>query len=124
MSVTQTISNTRLSGPHTFPLQNTAQAWTTAQLVIDRTVNGGLNSLTAADTLGLDFDYSPDGGTTWVPLAGIVCVGGPIVVKGVTLSQEVLTLSSGVVPFPTGTGFQVRTTASKAVRLTGSVTYA
>lgn len=123
MSVTQTITNTRLSGTHTFPLNPTADLWTNADLTIDRTVNGGLNSLTTADTLTLEFDYSLDGGTTWVPFAAITCLGGTLTTKGVTQTTEELTISSGVQPFPVGTGFQVSTTASKAVRVAGTVVY-
>lgn len=122
MSVVQNVPNTRISGSHTFPLIPTDQNWTSAKIVIDRTVNGGLNSLTNADTLMIDFDYSNDG-VNFIPFAGIVCVGGLIVTKGVTLAEDSLTLSSGVVPFPVGTSFQVRTNASTPVRITGTVTY-
>lgn len=122
MSFTQTITNTRVSGQHTFTLQNTAQAWTNAAVAIDRTPNGGLNSLTTADTLDISIDYSPDGGTTWVNVAGVTLLGGTIVVKGVTLTEDDLAIGIGV-PFPGGTGFRVNTNASKAVRVAGTVVY-
>lgn len=122
MSVTQTISSTRVSGQHTFPLQATAQVWTNALVTIDRTVNGGLNSLAAGSTLDISIDYSPDGGTTWLNTAGVTLLGGAIVVKGVTLTED--DLAVGVpVPFPAGTGFQVNANASKAVRVAGTVVY-
>lgn len=122
MSVTQSIPNTRVSGSHTFTLTNTAAVFTSAQVNIDRTVNGGLNALTTADTLTIAVDYSLDGGTTWLGIASCDLVGGVIITKGVTLASDLFEVGIGR-PFPIGTGFRVRTTASTPVRVAGTVVY-
>lgn len=121
MPFTQSIPNTRVSGQHTFTLQASAQPWTNAAVTIDRTPNGGLNSLTTANTLDISIDYTLDG-STWLNVAGLTLLGGTIVVKGVTVTEDDLAIGLGV-PFPAGTGFRVNTTASKAVRVSGSVVY-
>lgn len=122
MSVTQNISNRLLTGVQTFTFLNTAQQWANAQVTIDRTVASGLNSLTSGDTLGLAFDYSPDGGTAWRNIGGSTLQGGTIVTKGVTLTTDSLAIGQGV-PFPSGTGFRITTTASTPVRIAGTVVY-
>ena len=118
MSTTQTISNTRLSGTQVFSFTNSAAGVSNALVTIDRTVNGGLNTLTSADTLIIDVQRSLDG-TTWQEAAGITCVGGVIVTKGVTLSQEQISVGLEAV----GEAFQITTTASTPVRIAGSVVY-
>jgi hypothetical protein len=123
VSVTQTITNTRLpGGPQSFVFANSQQAWATAQVIIDRKVNGGLNSLTTDDTLDISIDYSTDGGGVWRNVGGATLLGGLIVVKGVTLAQDELTIGIGTL-FPTGTGFRLNTNASTAVRIAGTVVY-
>jgi hypothetical protein len=119
VSVTQNISNTRLTGPQTFNFSNTPPGANDALVTIDRTVTGGLNSLTNADTLTISIDRSPDGGTTWIPAAGITCIGGVIVTKGVTLAKE--TLAVGI--DDANTGFRINTDASIPVRIAGTVVY-
>lgn len=49
---------------------------------IDRTVTGGLNSLTSATTLTLDVFESLDGGTTWIMAGEALCVGGTFTMHG------------------------------------------
>jgi hypothetical protein len=119
VTVVQNIPNTRLTGQQTFNFTNTAQAWNNATLVIDRTINGGLNSLTTADTLTLSVDRSTDGGTTWRPVAAITCIGGVLVTKGVTLASETLGVGVGNV----GDGFRVTAVPSTPVRVAGTFTY-
>lgn len=119
MAVTQTIPSTRLTGPQTFNFSNTPAGANDALVTIDRTVSGGLNSLTTADTLTISVDRSPDGGTTWLPAAGITCVGGTIVTKGVTITKD--TLDVGI--DDADTGFRINTVASTPVRIAGTVVY-
>lgn len=119
MAVTQTIPNTRLTGSQTFNFSNTPAGADHAMVTIDRTVTGGLNSLTSADTLQITVDRSADGGTTWVEAAGITCQGGLIVTKGVTLAKETLTVGID----NADTGYRIRTVASTPVRITGTVDY-
>lgn len=125
MTVTQPIPSTLLSGSRTFSFTNSTQEWSTAAISIDRTVTpNGLNARPATTTLTVSIDYSPDGGATWLPIAGSVLQGGVITVKGVTLTQDTLTVGIGQ-PFPTGSGFRVNTeTAGTTVRIAGSVVYA
>lgn len=49
---------------------------TSARIVTDRTVAGGLNSLTSASTVAVMIQISPDNGTTWADLCGATWVGG------------------------------------------------
>ena len=49
-----------------------------AVLTIDRTVAGGLNSLTSATTLEVDLYTSPDNGVTWIGPDGFSTTGGII----------------------------------------------
>ena len=119
MAVTQNIPNVRLTGPQAFTFSNTPAGANDAMVTIERTINGGLNSLTTADTLQIDIDRSPDGGTTWFPAAGITCLGGLIVTKGVTLTKD--TLAVGI--DDADTGFRIRTVASTPVRIAGTVVY-
>jgi hypothetical protein len=94
----------------------------TAEIVIDRTVNGGLNSVAAGSTLDLTIDYSVDGGA-FSNCGGIEAQGGLIVTKGVTLTQDTLTVRRDA-PFPANrTRFQVTAVASTAVRIAGTVDY-
>lgn len=116
---TQNIPNTLLNGQQTFNFANTAQAYSWATVTIDRTVNGGLNSLTTADHLDISIDASPDGGTTWHNLAGITCVGGVLTTKGVTQTTETFQVGISNV----GEGFRVNTNASTSVRIAGSIVY-
>ena len=46
-----------------------------ASIVTDRTIAGGLNSLTSASTVAVLLQTSPDG-TTWKDLCGATWVGG------------------------------------------------
>lgn len=118
MAVTQTIPNTRLNGTQTFPFTNSQAGATNALVTIDRTVSGGLNSLTSGATLFIDVQRSLDG-VTWEEAGGITCQGGVIVTKGVTLSQEQLSVGLDAV----GEAFQIITTASTPVRIAGTVVY-
>jgi hypothetical protein len=119
MATSQSIPNTRLTGTQTFNFTNTPAGAQWGEVSIDRTVTGGLNTLTTADTLVIAIDRSTDGGTTWVPAAAITCVGGVLTTKGVTQTTESLTVG---IP-GTDTGFRVITTASTPVRITGTVDY-
>jgi hypothetical protein len=121
MPSSQNIPNTRMSGTQTIALPTTTSAWTIAEVVLDRTINGGLNSLNPGDTLNISIDYSPDG-VNWQNVGGSTLQGGIIVTKGVTLAQEVLAIGIGQ-PFPIGTAFRLNTVASTPVRIAGTVTY-
>jgi hypothetical protein len=124
VSVVQQIPNTRLTGAQTFNFTATDQPWSNATVVINRAVlPGGLNSLTATDGLAVDIDWSPDGGTTWRNVGGGVFPGGTVVVKGVTPTEDEISIGIGE-PFPSGAGFRVRTDVTgRAVRIAGSITY-
>jgi hypothetical protein len=124
VTVVQPIPNTRLTGAQTFNFTASTQPWSNATVRIDRTVlPGGLNSLTPADGLAVDIDWSPDGGATWRNVGGGVFPGGTVVVKGVTPTEDEISIGIGE-PFPSGAGFRVRTDVTgRAVRIAGSITY-
>jgi len=85
-------------GSRTFGPGNAADAEASITLTIDRTVTGGLNSLTGASVLDIAVDQSNDGGTTWHNLAGAEWTGGIQLDKhGNTRTQEQLftTLNPG-----------------------------
>src|SRR4051812_46451187 len=90
----QNIPNQRLTGSQSFLFSATQVLFTNADVTIDRSVNGGLNSLTIGDTLTIGLDYSPDGGTVWVVVAALTLPGGTFTTKGVTQTQDELTIGS------------------------------
>jgi len=57
---------------------NAADAETGIVLTIDRTVAGGLNSLTPASTVAVNVFQSNDGGVTWMQLVGATMPGGVV----------------------------------------------
>ena len=118
MSTSQSFGPIRLSGTQVHTFTNSQPGDTNALVTIDRTVNGGLNSLTSADTLQISVDRSLDG-VNWTNVAGITCVGGVIVTKGVTLSQEQIAIGLDAV----GEAFRFTTIASTAVKVAGTVVY-
>jgi hypothetical protein len=120
----QNIPNQRLTGSQSFLMATTQAPFTNAAITVDRTVNGGLNTLTLTDTLTVGIDYSPDGGTAWVAVAAFTLPGGTFVTKGVTQTQDFLAIGApGGDPFPVGTAFRINTLASTPVRITATVTY-
>lgn len=82
-------------GPHTIP------ASSRFSISLDRTLPGGMNSLTAATTMDLSVDTSPDGGTTWVNEAAFTGArGGPQTgPHGVQLNADGLNIT-GINPNP------------------------
>jgi hypothetical protein len=118
MASSQAIPNIRLTGTHVFSLVDSQPGDTDALLVIDRTVSGGLNSLTSADTLTISVERSLDG-VTWQQAGGITCRGGVIVTKGHTLTQDTLDVGLEAV----GERFRITTVASTPVRIAGTVFY-
>jgi hypothetical protein len=124
MAVTQPIPNQRLTGSQSFLFSATQAPFTNADVTIDRTVNGGLNSLAIGETLTIGLDYSPDGGGVWVTVAALTLPGGTFTTKGVTQTRDELTIGApGGEPYPVGTAFRLNTVASTPVRITGTVTY-
>lgn len=120
----QDIPNQRLTGTQTLPLLTTQAPFTNAAILLARDVNGGLNSLTPADTLAISIGYSLDGGATWAAPATLTVFGGLYVTKGVTQIRDLLGISSpGDGPFPAGTPFRIVTVASVPVRIAATVTY-
>jgi hypothetical protein len=118
MPTTQNINNIRLSGTRTFDFVNSQPGVDTALVTIDRTVNQGLNSLSPNDTLTIEVQRSLDG-VTWAQAAAITCLGGALVVKGVTLAEEQLSVGLEEV----GEAFRIITTATSSVRIAGTVVY-
>src|SRR5215831_10902323 len=96
MAGTFTIPLTTLSnGAHTFGPATVANADTETVLTVDRTVAGGLNSLTTAATLEILVEQSDDGGASWFELVDGTIFGGlhpqfhgpnPAVSEGVTVT--------------------------------------
>jgi hypothetical protein len=73
-------------GPLNFGPSNVADAESHIVLSIDRTVPGGLNSLTAASQIETDIQQSNDGGATWFFISGGAITGGVFIDKhGATL---------------------------------------
>jgi len=79
MASTFTIPLTTLPvGARTVGPSHPANAEVSVTLTIDRTVTGGLNSLTSASGVGVDLQESLDGGVTWQDLGAWTAEGGPI----------------------------------------------
>jgi hypothetical protein len=64
-------------GVRDFGPANAADSETSILLTIDRTVAGGLGSLTSASTVAVDVMQSNDSGLTWVLSVGGTFPGGP-----------------------------------------------
>ena len=108
MATTFTIPLTTLSvGSQTFGPSAAGDSESVITITIDRTVPGGLNSLTSASILAVDVQESLDGGTTWQDLGGWTTPGGVITIKGVQASA-----SSGTWRLIPGTARQVRATVT------------
>jgi len=78
-------------------------------LTIDRTVAGGLNSLTAGSVLAVDVFQSNDGGATWVLSVGGTFPGAPIL-QG--LGGTALTTNTLHVDLAPGTGRKLKATVT------------
>lgn len=64
-------------GVRDFGPANAADTEVSILLTVDRTVAGGLGSLTAASTVAVDVFQSNDGGATWQLRVGGTFPGGP-----------------------------------------------
>jgi hypothetical protein len=118
MATSQSINNTRLTGTQTFNFTSSQPGATEAVITINRTINGGLNSLAASATLQVIVERSLDG-ETWEHAGGATWQGGAIVVKGITLATEKLSVGLQAV----GEQFRFTTIASSPVRIAGTVDY-
>jgi hypothetical protein len=80
-------------------------------LTIDRTVAGGLNSLTGASALAITIWQSDDGGTVFYELGGGGFAGGPLLNKqgGTRLTESLSTQLN-----PGGTGRKLKMTVTAA----------
>ena len=82
MATTLTIPLTTLPvGTTNFPSsggQSVPDSDTQAVVTIDRTVSGGLNSVSSSVSLAIDVFLSTDSGATWIQQAGVVVPGGLI----------------------------------------------
>jgi len=108
-------------GSHVFGPVSVADTDATTVLTVDRTPAGGLNSLTAAATIGVLIEQSDNGGSTWFLLVNGIIAGGPVAAKG---GGTAVTAQVGVTYGP-GTGRQARATLTVAggpVRVQGSLT--
>lgn len=134
MASTLTIPLTTLPvGATTFGPVTIADTDTRATLTVDRTVTGGLNSLTSASTLAMEAQMSGDGGATW----HAVDAGQPGTVTSWTTPggiqtftdrngvQHAYTSSSGTWPLFPGTSrlgrAVVTVTGSSSVAISGSI---
>jgi len=122
MAGTLTIPSVNLpNGARTFGPANVADTDVTTVLTVDRTVAGGLNSLTAASTIETLVEQSNDGGTTWFTLVDGTWFGGAVPVKG----GGTATTAQIAVTYGPGTGRQTRATLTVAggpIRVQGSLT--
>lgn len=108
-------------GSRDFGPATVADTATDIVLVIDRTVAGGFNSLTAATTMDLRMFQSGDGGATWQLICGAGIVGGTYT----GLDGAVITQSSVEAPLGAGTGREVKATlvvAGTSVAASGTLT--
>lgn len=123
MSQVSTFNVKVLAGSASRVLPATTSVFTTADILVDRSVSGGLDSLSSSDTVTVAFLYSLDGGSTFNGCGGATWQGGPLpIVKGVPDESEELAIGMGQ-PFPVGTVFRFDTNATASVRLSATVTY-
>lgn len=112
MASTLTIPLTTLNdGTRHFGPAAVADTDVMAVLSLDRTVAGGLNSLTSATTLELMIDQSRDGGATWFPLVNAMITGGLVPAQPPPKGPGGNAATAGAgVRFAPGTGRQTRAT--------------
>lgn len=123
----QPINNQRITvGQPPFILPGPGVAFQVAQLWVDRTVNGGLNTLAQTDTVDVTFDYSHNG-VVWENIDGIQWRGGVWTSSkpgGPTVTKNDEWLWIGVADgFVPADSFRVTVAPSTPVRITGTVTY-
>lgn len=107
-------------GQSTFSLGTSTQQYSNAEVDIDRTVAGGLNSLPNTATLSLILWAQLPGSGAWVNVGGLPNIlGGTYVIKGITTTGEGWR-DSVTPPFPAGTVFEVRAQASQQVVIAGT----
>jgi hypothetical protein len=90
-------------------------------LTIDRTVAGGLNSLTAASLLTVTVEQSNDGGATWLSLGAWGTDGG---LYPMNRAGDPSVVSAGTWPLFAGTSRQLRATvtvAGTSIAVAGSI---
>lgn len=87
---------------------------------IDRTVSGGLNSLTNSTTLTLDVSESTDGGSTWILAGEALCIGGIFTMHG---GLQVNANDLGVMIYPGATHAKADITITgTSVTIAGTLT--
>jgi hypothetical protein len=64
-------------GAHTAGPATLNGTWTTYLLTLDRTVTGGLNSVSSSTHIGFSVEHSTDAGVSWRVLATGGTLGGP-----------------------------------------------
>lgn len=127
MAGTLTIPLTTLNdGTRNFGPSAVADTDVQSVLTLDRTVTGGLNTLTAATTVEVSVDQSNDGGSTWFPLADAIFIGGLIPAEPPPKGPGGNAAISGLgVRFAPGTGRRTRatvTTSGGPVAVQGTLT--
>jgi hypothetical protein len=127
VSVTQNIPTITLAAGQTAfnTFAHSAQPWSQAEVIIERAGAGNhpwLNTLTPADALTIDIQYSLDNGATWRDIGSATFFGGTVTTKGVTVTENTMSVGIGS-PFPTDTAFQVILTATAPTTISGSVVY-
>jgi len=117
---TITIPQTTLAiGAHSFGPAAVPNGAAFVTIAIDRTVTGGLNSLTTSTTLTLDVFESLDGGATFILAGEALCVGGSFTEHGVPLNANDL----GVMIYPGATHAKASITiAGTSVTVAGTLT--
>lgn len=107
-------------GSDTFGPSHPADSEASVTLTIDRTVAGGLNSLTSASTLGVDLQESLDGGVSWQDLGDFTTPGGVFIYK----TGSTATVSVGRWNLIPGTSRQLRATitvSGTSIAVAGSI---
>lgn len=112
-------------GETTVPVSTSLAPWTTVEIDVDRTVNGGLNSLTSATVVALTMQYSSDGGNTWVTAGYTTEDGGIYTDSQGQENTDTLGFSVQGQTYPTGTVWQflVDVSGPSAVKASGTVTW-
>lgn len=128
MATTFPIPLTTLTvGAHTFGPATIADTDTSVTFSIDRTVAGGLNSLTAASTLALQGEMSTDGGVTWHAVDSAAGTDTHWSTTGgvFTGRNGTVTTSSGTWPLAAGTSRRLRATVTvsgpSSIAVAGSI---
>lgn len=108
-------------GSHDFGPSAVPNGAATVTLAIDRTVTGGLNSLTSSSVLNLTAYQSTDGGATWIGAVMATVPGGIFTMHG-GLQVNTSDIGFSLLPSATHAKANIAVSGPSSIAVSGSLT--